>query len=253
MSRLTFDARRYIAGVVARRRQHRVPVSAAGRVEPAPEIVSGAATDESLMKGQQLLPTAWSADGRFLAYMRNSAGSPDIWILPLTGDRKPFAFAQTPASERNPAFAPDGKWMAYQSSETGQWQVYVQPFPATGGKYLVSIDGGEQPSWRADGKELFFLGSGAKMMAATTDTTREFEAGAPQALFSTNASTTSNDASVWSEQGRETVPGEHENRAVEQHAADGRRQLACHDSEIATSRGLSNLTSVTAAFGIAAR
>jgi dipeptidyl aminopeptidase/acylaminoacyl peptidase len=150
--------------------------------------VSGAAADEPLLTGPQLLPTDWSSDGRFIAYGRNTGGSPGIWILPLAGDRKPVAFAETPFSERNAAFSPDGRWIAYQSSETGQWQVYVQPFPRTGGKSLVSINGGEQPTWRADGKELFFLGPDSKMMVATIDTTREFEAGVPQALFSSTAS-----------------------------------------------------------------
>jgi len=85
------------------------------------KIVSGTATDESLLTGNQLLPTSWSPDGRLIAFGRNTAGSPDIWILPVSGDRKPFAFAQTAPSERNAAFAPNGKWIAYQSNETGRW------------------------------------------------------------------------------------------------------------------------------------
>ena len=157
------------------------------------KVVSGAAMDEPLLIGQQLLPTSWSPDGRFIAYARNTSGSTDVWILPLTGDRKPFAFTQTVPAERHAAFAPDGKWIAYQSNGTGRIEIYVQPFPATQGtKYLVSTGGGEQPVWRADGKELFFLGAESKMMSATIDTTRQFEAGAPLALFSSGASTTPN-------------------------------------------------------------
>src|SRR5437764_1202079 len=130
--------------------------------------------------GLQILPMAWSADGRFIAYGRNTAGSPDIWILPLTGDRQPFAFVQSAAAaERNAAFAPDGKWIAYQSNETGRWEIYIQPFPATRRKVLVSNAGGEHPTWRADGKELFFLAPDSKMMAVAIDMTREFEVGVP--------------------------------------------------------------------------
>jgi Tol biopolymer transport system component len=106
-----------------------------------------------------------------------------VWILPVDGDRKPFALAQTSSIEANGAFSPDGRWIAYQSNEGGQLQIYVKPFPPTDRKYLVSIDGGEQPTWSGDGKELFFLAPDSRMMAATVDTTRQFEAGTPRALF----------------------------------------------------------------------
>jgi Tol biopolymer transport system component len=145
-------------------------------------LVSGTAQDELLVAGPQLLPSDWSPDGRFITYSR-SASSADVWILPVTGERKPFALAQTPFTERNGAFSPDGRWIAYQSNETGQPQVYVRPFPPTDRKFLVSIDGGEQPTWRGDGKELFFLAPDSRMMAASVDTSRQFEAGTPQALF----------------------------------------------------------------------
>jgi eukaryotic-like serine/threonine-protein kinase len=148
------------------------------------KALNGAATDEPLLTGVQLLPTAWSADGRFIAYVQNNPRSPDIWILPLSADRKPFAFVQTAFTERNPEFSPDGRWLAYQSTESGQAQVYVQPFPPTGsGKHLVSINGGILPTWRGDGQELFFLSPDSKMMAVTVKTTADFEAGVPQALF----------------------------------------------------------------------
>jgi len=150
------------------------------------KLVTGAVNDEPMAAGN-FTPTDWSADGRFVAY-ESFAGSSDIWVLPLFGDRKPFAFAHMPFTEANAVFSPDGRWIAYQSNETGSNQVYVQPFPATGGKYLVSRDSGTQPIWRRDGKELFFLAFGATMMAAVVDTTRQFDAGIPRPLFG-NAST----------------------------------------------------------------
>jgi eukaryotic-like serine/threonine-protein kinase len=191
MSRMTFDAVDDTSPVWSpdgsRIAFHSVRPDGSGLRQKS---VSGAGPDDLLVTGQQLLPTAWSQDGRFIAYGGYSP-SPDIWVLPLTGDRKPFAFAATPFAERNAAFSPDGKWIAYQSSETGQYQVYVQPVPATGRKSLVSINGGEQPTWRADGKEIFFLGPDSKMMVATVGTTPEFESGVPQALFASTASNAS--------------------------------------------------------------
>ena len=85
-------------------------------------------------------------------------------------------------------FAPNGRWIAYASNERGPRDVYVQPFPPNGEKYLVSQDGGAEPVWRRDGKELFFLSVGdGRMMAVAVDTTRSFEAGMPRALFQPNA------------------------------------------------------------------
>ena len=107
----------------------------------------------------------------------------DVWVLPLFGDRKPFPLAQTEFLETSGVFSPDGRWIAYTTNESGQPNVYVQPFLRAGGKYQVSRDGGSHPVWRADGKELFYLGADATMMAVPIDATGQFEAGVPQALF----------------------------------------------------------------------
>ena len=133
----------------------------------------------------------WSPDGRFIAF---SSGTPsslgDMWILPLDGDRKPFAYLQTKAREGSGRFSPDGRWMAYVSNESGQPEVYVQAFrgaPAgTGGKWQVSSGGGGQPAWRRDGRELFYLsGPDARLMAVEVKTGETFEAGSPRVLFDT--------------------------------------------------------------------
>jgi Tol biopolymer transport system component len=112
-----------------------------------------------------------------------------VWVLPLFGDRTPIPVVQTEFAEDSGAFSPDSRWIAYQSAESGQDQVYVQPFPATGGKYQVSKGGGTKPLWRADGRELFFQSLDSTMMAATIDTTHRFEAGIPKPLFQTGAAT----------------------------------------------------------------
>src|SRR4030095_7068062 len=85
-------------------------------------------------------------------------------VIPLFGDRKPITFLQTKFNETNGVFSPDGKWIAYESDDSGSYQVWVQSFPA-GSKWQVSSEGGIQPRFRRDGKELFYLGTKGKLMA----------------------------------------------------------------------------------------
>jgi dipeptidyl aminopeptidase/acylaminoacyl peptidase len=111
-----------------------------------------------------------------------------IWVLPLDGDRKPFPFLKTTANENFSRFSPDGKWMAYQSDESGKDQIYVQPFPPSAnasGKWQISVNGGVGARWRADGKELFFL-AGSELMAVEVSVSgANFHAGIPMKLFDT--------------------------------------------------------------------
>ena len=104
----------------------------------------------------------------FIAYTVIAGSFPpkyDVWILPLSGDRKPFPFAQTGLFEASGMFSPDGRRVAYVINESGQPNVYVRPFLGEGQKYPISKDGGSHPVWRADGKELFYLGSDGTLMA----------------------------------------------------------------------------------------
>jgi Tol biopolymer transport system component len=138
---------------------------------------------------------SWSADGRHLAFsnLSSSATGWDLWILPMDGDRKPYPFVQTPAQEDNAEFSPDGHWIAYSSTESSREEVYVRPFPGPGGQYQVSRAGGTQPQWRGDGRELFFLGLDAVLMATTVGGTQQsFEAGIPEALFETSVALAAN-------------------------------------------------------------
>ena len=82
-----------------------------------------------------------------------------------SGDKKPFPFLKTPFDERDGQFSPDGKWIAYQSNESGRFEIYVQPFPGPGGKFQISADGGAQPRWNKNGKEIFYVSLDSKMMA----------------------------------------------------------------------------------------
>ena len=123
-------------------------------------------------------PSDWSRDGNYILYCRG----PDLWFLTYP-ELKSSLFMKAPSVFRNGQFSPDGKWVAYASNESGKWEIYVTSFPDAHGRWQVSSGGGEQPRWRGDGKELFFLSSDGKMMAAPVTTGTHFDAGTPVVLF----------------------------------------------------------------------
>ncbi len=146
---------------------------------------NGAGSDELLFKSTNLkAPNDWSPDGRTILYNEfDPKTNSDLWVLPLGGDPKPSPVMQTPFGETNGRFSPDGKWIAYESNESGPGQIYVQGFP-TGGKTQVSTLGGFQPRWRGDGKELFYIGPDKKLMAVEIKVDANgIQAGAPRSLF----------------------------------------------------------------------
>jgi Tol biopolymer transport system component len=128
------------------------------------------------------VPKSWSPDGQFLAFHEGSPKTGrDIWVLRMS-DRKSQPFLVTPFNEGGPTFSPDGRWLAYVSNESGRPEVYVQPFPGPGGKWQISTDGGAEPAWNRNGKELFYR-SGNKMMALDVTTQPGFSPGKPHMLF----------------------------------------------------------------------
>ena len=141
-----------------------------------------------------LAPTDWSADGRFVLYTFGGTfpATSDIWALPLFGERKPFPVAQTEFSESQGTFSPDGQWIAYTTNETGQSNVYVQPFLRTGGKLRISPNGGRNPHWRANSRELFYVDAAGMMTAVPIDLTASSPAGLPKTLFPAEAFSTHN-------------------------------------------------------------
>ena len=143
----------------------------------APEEKVGEKTDGHLHL------ESWSPRGDVMALVDTSgAGGGDIWLLRLAG-QKFEAFLTTPVSERSPTFSPDGRWIAYVTNESGHDEVYVQAFPGPGGRWQVSVDGGVEPVWAPNGRELFYR-NGEKLMAVPIEsTTTSIGAGTPALLF----------------------------------------------------------------------
>jgi serine/threonine protein kinase/Tol biopolymer transport system component len=126
-------------------------------------------------------PSSWSPDGQLLAFVQIApATGSDIWIIRLS-DRKPQPFLQTPFNEGAPRFSPDGRWLAYVSDESGRFEVYVQPYPGPGGKWQISTEGGTEPIWNPNGRELFYRSSD-KIMAVEITTQPSFSAGNSKAV-----------------------------------------------------------------------
>jgi eukaryotic-like serine/threonine-protein kinase len=125
----------------------------------------------------------WSKDGRFVLYAAQTTKTGfNIWALPFEGDKTPFALVATKFDELSATFSPDGKYVAYMSNESGRPEVYVQEFPEARNKWQVSTDGGSQPFWRADGKELYYRSRG-RVMAVPVLQGATFSVGTPQELF----------------------------------------------------------------------
>jgi eukaryotic-like serine/threonine-protein kinase len=164
--------------------------SRTGRFNLYWKLSSGGGADELLLEsdpGTSTAPNDWSPDGRFLLFRRNDPETAlDLWVLPMSGEKKQFPFVNTPFEERYGQFSPDGKWIAYQSNESGRFEIYVQPFPGPGGKFQISTDGGAQARWNKSGKEIFFVSLDSKMMAAPIKSSpdgQSLEIGTPTVLF----------------------------------------------------------------------
>jgi len=127
-------------------------------------------------------PYDWSRDARYILYAIGNS-SLEYVILP---ELRTSLFLKVPSAIRNAQFSPDEKWVAYASNETGKWEIYVTSFPEARGRWQVSTGGGEQPRWRGDGKELFYLSSNGKMMAAPVTIGANFDVGRPVELFQTS-------------------------------------------------------------------
>jgi Tol biopolymer transport system component len=146
-------------------------------------VAAGAA--ERLVRGPiEYFPADWSPDGKSVVYStegRDTRG--DLWVMPMSGDRTPTSFLQTRFDESEGRISPDGRWIAYTSDESGQSEVYVTSFPRPGRTWLVSVNGAENPVWRRDGRELYYVSADSKLMAVPVAVDPTFDPGASTPLF----------------------------------------------------------------------
>ncbi len=149
--------------------------------------VSGAVPERLLLEAEQgvnLIPLDISLDETFLVFTKGRGASRDLWMLPLSGDRKPVPYLATPFDEGGAMLSPNGRWLAYVSNESGLYQVVVQPFPdPSKGKWQISIGGGLGPRWKRDGRELYYFDATGRIVAVPVSTDSAFQFGKAAPLF----------------------------------------------------------------------
>ncbi len=167
------DAKRIAVGTIAG------TASSGVWIQPA----SGSGSQEKLETPKTFGSVgSWSPDGRYIFFMvQNNATRQDVYYIDLNGDKKLTPFIQTPANEAGAVLSPNGKWLAYQSDESGRYEVYVTAFPGPGGKWQVSNGGGGSPSWSHDGKQLYYT-IADKLMTVPIQNVETFQFGAPVVL-----------------------------------------------------------------------
>src|SRR5262249_51087353 len=135
----------------------------------AAQLLRGGEPEKLLDEGEEWLSDI-SPDGHFAVFTKvDPVTGQDLWLLPLAGDKTPKPYLMTNQNEFDARFSPDGRWVAYVSSESGEFEVYVQSFPNLGRAKRISVNGGDCPIWRKDGKELHYIALDHKLMAVAVN------------------------------------------------------------------------------------
>jgi serine/threonine protein kinase len=150
------------------------------------KAVGGSREEQVLLDLEQLVTVSdWSRDGRFILY-KFGTNPGDLFALPLFGEGKPIPVVESPRFNEDEArFSFDGRWVAYNGTDTGRMEVYAVPFPDANYRIQISNQGGSQPRWRADGRELFYLSPDGKMMSVDLPGGPSLKPGIPTVLFQT--------------------------------------------------------------------
>jgi len=160
-----------------------------GNLDLFEKSTAGGEEKPLLVTPPNVVPSDWSKDGRVLLFLQaNQKTLLDIYALPMDPPGAPFPVVQSPFEDLGGQLTPDGKWLAYQSNESGRHEIYLRPFRSEAGRLQVSTDGGTQPRWRGDGKELYYLALDGRMMAVPVSFAADgtsAKAAAPVALFPT--------------------------------------------------------------------
>jgi Tol biopolymer transport system component len=192
-TRLTFDGdnRRPIWSPDGKRLVYGASTTSANNLY-AINADGGGKPERLTTSGQLQTPSSWSS-ANVIAFLERpglGGGSTGIWVLPSDGDRRPRLFLESRFNLTHPEFSPDGQWMAYESTESGAAEVYVQPYPGPGEKIRISTAGGIEPAWTATGRELLYranIGSRHGFFSAAIRSLSPFQHEAPRLLFETRA------------------------------------------------------------------
>jgi serine/threonine protein kinase len=192
-SRFTFDTSEAVVGVWSRDgnlvafrslalNDTNIFLKQSQGLQPAKSIFS---VKTSAQATDDLDPNSWSLDDKeLLCTLQSSTGGSQLVLLAVPGG-KMTPFLSTKSNETNGQISPDGKWVAYASNESGDWEIYVTTFPTAAGKWQVSRGGGTEPRWRGDGKEIFYIGPGSTLTAVPINAAETFSSGNPTPLFRT--------------------------------------------------------------------
>ncbi len=186
-SRFTFDPAEEVAGVWSRDGNalayrkagnalgQGLELKSASGLEPEKAIFNVAGEDD-------IIPNSWSEDGQQILCEYQSPSGRHLVVEPAVGGT-PTPFQSGPGNQTNGQISPDGKWVAYASDESGNWEIYATTFPGAAGKWQVSTGGGTEPRWRGDGKEIFYIGSTGMLNSVSVSAGATFSSGTPTPLF----------------------------------------------------------------------
>jgi serine/threonine protein kinase/Tol biopolymer transport system component len=189
-SRFTFDPAEEVIGVWSPDGQSIVYRSVSHGPFLALKRANGLEREKALVRignvAGDIYPNAWTLDQKQILCTHQGIANADLVLVPASGGEM-IPFLSIKASANNAQISPDGKWVAYSSNESGEWEVYVTTFPGAAGKWQVSRGGGREPRWRGDSKELFYVGLTSILMAAPVDAASTFSSGTPVPLFQIRA------------------------------------------------------------------